>query len=134
MKLTLIALPVLAALDFLWFAILMSRFYRSELGSLARRSGESLSLNWPAAILVYVLLAIGLSFFAIPKAGGRVSEAMMWGALFGFVVYGVYDLTNLSVIAGWSLKMTIVDILWGTISGCLTAGSTVVIASHWSLR
>ena len=32
----------------------------------------------------------------------------------GLVIYGVYDLTNYAVLRGWTLKVTLLDIGWGT--------------------
>lgn len=41
------------------------------------------------------------------------------GSIYGLVVYGVYDLTNLAILANWTLKLTIVDILWGVFVNAL---------------
>ena len=38
------------------------------------------------------------------------------GALLGVVTYGMYDLTNLSTLRGWSLKLTFIDIAWAPCS------------------
>ena len=54
----------------------------------------------------------------------------MWGAGLGLVVYGVYDLTNLATLRGWSPALAIVDILWGA-SACALAAWTTVTASRW---
>ena len=37
------------------------------------------------------------------------------GALFGFVAYGTFDLTNLAVLKGWSVAITAIDMAWGTL-------------------
>lgn len=68
------------------------------------------------AIAVYVLLALGLTFFVIPKSDSWYM-ALLFGAVMGLVVYGVYDLTNLSTIANWPWKFVLVDIGWGIVSG-----------------
>ncbi|MHC4626950.1 MAG: DUF2177 family protein, partial [Planctomycetota bacterium] len=41
------------------------------------------------------------------------SSALFWGFIYGIVLYGVYDMTNYSLVSKWSLRMSIVDILWG---------------------
>ena len=56
----------------------------------------------------------------------RIFDAFWMGALFGLVAYGTYDLTNLATIKNWSLKVTIIDLIWG---GVLT--STVSSLSIW---
>ena len=81
---------------------------------------------WPSAILVYFLLAIGVVFFVLPKADNYV-HALLWGALFGFVVYGVYDLTNYALLDNWSLSITLIDMLWGAVLCGLTASFALFI-------
>lgn len=39
--------------------------------------------------------------------------AAMYGALFGFVVYAAYDLTNLATLRGWPMALTVVELAWG---------------------
>jgi len=45
----------------------MTKFYKAELGSLARRSGEAMTPVWWAACLVYVLIPLGLVWFVLPR-------------------------------------------------------------------
>ena len=60
-------------------------------------------------IVAYLLLAYGLYIFAIKN------KSIFNGALFGLVVYGVYNFTNLAVIAKYGLNQSIIDTVWGTI-------------------
>lgn len=79
---------------------------------------------WPAAI-VYVLLALGTTFFVLPKASS-VGTAVLWGALLGLIIYGVYDMTNLATISNWPWKFALTDMAWGT-----TAGALIAMISYW---
>lgn len=125
-------LPVFLILDALWLGVVMKDFYRIELGDLARKSGESLAPRWPAAILVYLLIPGGLVLFVRPLLGMNPSalQAIGWGAAYGLVVYGVYDLTNYAVLANWSLRMTIADILWGC-TICSATAFAMRLAAKW---
>jgi len=119
---------VFALLDAVWLGVVMSGFYRTQLGSIVRLSSEGgIAPNWPAAILVYALLGIGVAWFVMPH-GATPPEAAGCGALFGFCVYGVYDLTNFSTLAQYPLPITIVDIAWGTFATAVCA--TVVRAIY----
>ena len=60
-------------------------------------------------IVAYLLLAYGLYIFAIKN------KSIFNGALFGLVVYGVYNFTNLAVIAKYGLIPSIIDTVWGSI-------------------
>jgi len=43
-----------------------------------------------------------------------LTRTLLTGAVFGFITYATYDLTNLATLEGWSIKITIVDLIWGT--------------------
>jgi len=60
-------------------------------------------------IVAYLLLAYGLYIFAIKN------KSIFNGALFGLVVYGVYNFTNLAVIAKYDLIPAVIDTVWGSI-------------------
>jgi len=107
-------LVIMAVIDFLWLGLVASKLYSSELGSLVGAAGGDMAFRWPAAAIVYILLPLGLVLFILPRLGSEPrARSLMWGAMFGLVVYGVYDLTNLALLPQWSLKVTIIDILWG---------------------
>lgn len=112
---------VFAALDYVWLGLLMRDFYRAELGALARQSADGLAPVWWAAFAVYAVLVTGLVVFVLPRTIGSPSRAASLGGLFGLVTYGTYDFTGHAVIAGWSLRMTLVDLAWGTVICGLTA-------------
>ncbi len=48
-------------------------------------------------------------------------SAAGWGALYGLIGYGIYDLTNRATLARWSLKMTVIDMAWGATLCATTA-------------
>ena len=62
---------------------------------------------------------LGLVYFVINPAldKGEIAYAIFAGALFGLITYATYDLTNLATLENWSLKITIIDLIWGTILG-----------------
>lgn len=124
LKLYGLTLAVFLLLDFVWLGLIMKNFYNAELGELARREAGSLAPRWGAAILVYLLIPAGLALFVRPQLAENSSYgmALLYGALFGLVLYGVYDWTNYALIEKWSLKMTLIDWLWGaTICAVATA-------------
>ncbi len=115
-----IYLVVLAAffvIDMIWLGLVAKKFYREQLGSLMRTG-----VNWPAAIIFYLLFILGLVFFIVYPAveQGSWFYALWTGAFFGLICYATYDLTNLATLKNWPLKMTIVDLIWGSVlSGAL---------------
>ena len=77
---------------------------------------------------VYLIFIFGLVYFVINPAldSGSFSEALLRGMLFGFITYSTYDLTNLATLEGWPIKITIIDLIWGT-----SLGGLVSSISHW---
>jgi uncharacterized membrane protein len=60
---------------------------------------------------------------------GTWKDALLWGALFGFFAYATYDLSNLAVLRGWPVRLTFIDLAWGT---CLTGA--VAAMAHMITR
>jgi len=112
--------------DGLWLGWLMTPFYRQQMAPIARLTDGGFAPNWPAALMVYVLLGTGIAAFVVPRADDLGSAAVQ-GALFGLVVYGVYDFTNLATLRQWPLLLTLVDVAWGTVATASCA------ALAWSL-
>lgn len=111
---------VFLGLDALWLSRVALGMYRRELGGLLLERP-----NLPVAAAFYLLYVGGIVILAIAPAlgdGGWPSVLLM-GAVLGLVAYGTYDITNLSTLKGWSVKLAIIDIAWGT---ALTAVSATI--------
>lgn len=125
LKLFCVVLPVFLVLDLTWIGVVMKTFYDREIGDLARRVNGGLAPRWEAAVLVYLLIPAGIVLFVKPllQPGSTPIDAFRWGATFGLVLYGVYDLTNRAVLQNWSLAMTVADIAWG----CVLCGLVSIV-------
>lgn len=71
-------------------------------------------------ILTYLIFAL-LLYIVLPKSSS-ILEAFM----IGFLIFGIYDFTNLSTLKNWELSNAMMDSVWG---GVLVA-STYVILNH----
>ena len=109
-------------LDGLWLGLVMKDFYRAQLMPIGRIVNGAFAPVWSAAAPVYLLLGVGVAIFVVPRAQG-LGSAVALGALFGLVVYGVYDLTNYSTLKDWPVQLTIADMAWGAVAcGLVSAG------------
>ena len=125
LTLTLLGVPFIVILDLLWLGVIAKDFYRAQLGSLMTDS-----IVWGAAILFYVLYAFGLALFVIqPNLALGMGKVVLMGAVFGFIAYAVYDLTNLATLKDWPLTMTIVDMIWGAFLTASVSGAVYYIAT-----
>jgi uncharacterized membrane protein len=61
-----------------------------------------------SGIMVYLLLAVGL-YFVMKSPDATILHAI----LFGGIVYGIYDFTNLATISAFEVPVAVGDILWG---------------------
>lgn len=120
-------LPLLFILDYLWLGVLMSGMYKKDLGSFLRLSEGGLAPVVWAAIVVYLAIPLGVVLFALPKVSPTnfIGSALLWGFLFGMILYAVYDMTNYSLVRNWPLRLSLIDILWG---GVLNAIATCAAA------
>ena len=65
-------------------------------------------------IITYILLGFGLYYFVL-SCNPKNDTVVIKGMLFGLVVYGVYDYTNLATINEYGSFEALVDTMWGTI-------------------
>ena len=114
-------------LDGVWLGVVMKNFYRTQLAPIVRLADGGIAPNWHAAVVVYILLGTGIALFVLPRAP-TASLAAAYGALFGLVVYGVYDFTNYSTLRQWPFVLTIADVAWGTAASAACAAAVRIVA------
>jgi len=110
-KTYIIALIVFFAIDLVWLGVIAKNLYSSEIGFIM-----SDKPNWIVAVIFYMIFIVGLVFFVINPAVEKNSwtYALFAGMFFGFITYATYDLTNLATLKDWPLKVTIIDLIWGS--------------------
>lgn len=75
------------------------KFYKSELGALARLDGDSLNpIPWRPHSFTFSF-PWGLFFFALRRvdAQNMLLSSPFWGFIYGVTLHGVYDMTNYSL-------------------------------------
>ncbi|ANP47150.1 DUF2177 family protein [Candidatus Viadribacter manganicus] len=124
-----VAAGAFLGLDALWFSQMVPRFYRPIIGTIMRPQP-----NLTAAAAFYLIYVSAIMFFAVAPglAEASVAKAMTHGAVFGFVAYATFDLSNHAIMRAWSTKLTLVDMAWGTLASSLTAGAAYTAASALS--
>jgi uncharacterized membrane protein len=120
LKLAAVGAIAFMVLDSFWLGLVMKNFYRDQLAPIVRLGDGGIAPNWPAAFVVYALLGTGIALFVIPRAS-TASLAAAYGALFGLVVYGVYDFTNYSTLRQWPFVLTLADVGWGAVASAACA-------------
>jgi len=120
-KIYMLTLLPFVVIDGIWLGFVAPGFYRSQIGFLLAERP-----NWFAAVLFYLLFIAGMVYF-VTGLDISLSSALIRGAIFGFMCYATYDLTNLATVKGWPVLVTVVDLCWGTILGGGTASLAVLM-------
>ena len=79
-------------------------------------------INYFSTFLVFLILCSALAV----QQPNNYNEALVYSLLVGFVVYGIYNLTNYSILKEWKLSIVIMDTIWGIIN-CGIAGSILYL-------
>lgn len=112
-----------AVIDSFWLRTMYTRLYVPEIGAVLMKG-----FRGGPAVAFYLLYILGMMIFAVGPAlaNGKWQTALIQGALFGLFCYMTYDLTNYATLKVWSLKVTILDMIWGTV---LTGSAAA--AGYW---
>lgn len=116
-------------IDMIWLLWLGRNLYVSEIGELLRQPP-----NMAAAGAFYLLYVTGLMIMVIWPAlqSQSILQGLLYGSLLGLIAYGTYDLTNLAVMKGFTTKIALIDMVWGTVLTGTVSAITVAISTRLS--
>ncbi|MES2941529.1 MAG: DUF2177 family protein [Pseudomonadota bacterium] len=117
----------LFVVDMVWLRLIAVSWYQQGMGPLLAESP-----NLWAAAAFYLIYPLGLMIFAVlpSESAANVLKVAATGAMFGFFAYATYDLTNLAVVKGWPVGLSILDMAWGSlVSGLAAAAGGLVMSS-----
>lgn len=126
-----LGMVIFLAIDIIWIYGLAKPIYIRILGHFLRDDILQSKLYVGSTLGVYALLVLGLLIYVLPKSHTfSYAKSFGFGALFGLIVYGVFALTNYTLLNIWSYELVLVDMIWGAIiSGLLT-----IILKRFSFR
>jgi uncharacterized membrane protein len=116
-------LAILLAMDAFFLTFIAGPQFRATLGDLLLTKPRI-----SPAILFYLMYAAGLLIFvSLPTAPGDWMRLVLFGGLFGLIAYATYDLTNYTTLRPWTLKLVLIDLVWGTFvsASAATAGAWI---------
>ncbi len=121
-----VVFAIFLALDAVWLTNAGRLIYVPEIGSLLRDKP-----NFAVAFLFYAIFALGLLVFVVTPQlqATSIGKVFLLGGFFGLVAYATYDFTNLATLKGFTTRVALIDLAWGTVlSGSVSA------ASVWAIR
>ena len=126
-----LAVVTYAALESAWLYGSRS-FYAARFASVSA-DGRLRIRSTLAVALVYPLLLLGAWILVLrpfwASKGRDVGTCACAGALFGATVYGVYNLTNMATLPGYSWSLVAVDTLWGSVAFAAVAAVFAAVAA-----
>ena len=121
-----VVFAIFLALDAVWLTNAGRLIYVPEIGSLLRDKP-----NFAVAFLFYAIFALGLLVFVVTPQlqATSIDKVFLLGGFFGLVAYATYDFTNLATLKGFTTRVALIDLAWGTV-----LSGTVSAASVWAIR
>jgi uncharacterized membrane protein len=123
------AIILLTIIDFTWLSI-NKKMYNSLVNSV---QGTNITMRLSGALIAYPLMYIGLVFIVFKLIEYDKTEknklilSLKYGALFGFIVYGIYNATNYAIFSGYKFSSGIIDTMWGTFAYFITTYITLLL-------
>lgn len=96
--------------DVIWFKFSVPRFYEPTFVAI---QGEMSKLRVVGGLFAWFLLAFGIKYFVLNNSE-TAKDAIIKGAILGFVIYGVYNGTNYATLKNYDMKTFTADLCWGT--------------------
>jgi uncharacterized membrane protein len=115
LKLFAVALFVFILTDIIWLGFIAKNLYFEQYAQWLRLEDNKLKPIWWAVLMVYFFLALGIVAFIIPLAKASLLYSAFYGALFGAIIYGVYNFTCLAIFKDFPLAICFIDWIWGVI-------------------
>jgi uncharacterized membrane protein len=127
-KIYIFAIIFLTIIDVIWITINKNTYNTLVKGIQV----SDMQLNLYGALIAYPLMYMGLIFFIFPLIKNDPSEnklllALKYGGLFGFIIYGVFNATNLAMFKRYNIFIALKDTLWGTFAYFITTYVTLII-------
>lgn len=127
-KIYIFAIIFLTIIDAIWIYINKYTYNTLVKGI----QGSDMKLNIYGALIAYPLMYMGLILFIFPLIKNDPSKnklilALKYGGLFGLIIYGVFNATNLAMFTNYNIFIALKDTMWGTFAYFITTYITLMI-------
>lgn len=119
-KKIIIAAATMLVLDGVWLGLVAPRFYYENLKHLTRGVGK-IDVHYGSAAAVYIFMLVAFLVFLSPLvAQSAWGETLIKSFIFGVLIYGIYDFTNMATLRDWPVFLSFVDMVWGGVLFLIT--------------
>lgn len=104
---------ILLTLDQLWFKLSLNKFYLPVLNNI--NNNNNFKFRLLPGIFVWFIIAVYISIYqSLMYENLNYLSSLLFGLFSGFVIYSVYNFTNLATINNYTLSLSLIDTFWGT--------------------
>lgn len=105
---------ILALGEVIWLGNIMSNKIQKDFKSHISIINGKTQINIKIGVLTWIIITLGITYFASFQSQS-ISQAIFFGAFFGFVLYTCYECTNLTFFNNYPKDFALLDIIWGII-------------------
>jgi uncharacterized membrane protein len=113
---------IILMIDLLWINYIVGDMWKKNV-EIVQKSPMEIRKSY--ALLSYVLIIFGIYYFVQMNMTKEtyIRDSLIKGFIYGFILYGVFDFTNLAIFKEFDLKTGMIDMVWG---GALTASALLI--------
>lgn len=102
---------ILIVLDVLWLKITKGWYFKN----IQNIQNSPVSVRMGPTIIVYVLMCMAVFFILLPLIYYATAiPKILTACIVGLCIYGIYNCINYAVFKNYSMKVAIIDTIWGT--------------------
>ena len=107
----LVPFAIMICLDAIYLTLTKS-FYNKQIRII---QGSDLKIKIMPTLLIYVILIFGLNRFILHD-----KKSVLDAVILGFIIYAVFELTNIAIFDNWKIESVLLDSIWGGVLFGLT--------------
>jgi uncharacterized membrane protein len=108
--------------EFIWLYLINQKTYSDLTKSIQK---TEMKINYLYTIIAYIVILSSIFILTIPfikskfnkndSIKNKLLKALIYGSIVGFYIYGIYNLTSISIYSNYKLNIAIIDTIWGMI-------------------
>ncbi len=101
-------------IDYIWILLVMKDQYTKMVPNI---QNSPMDIRILSAIISYIFIIFSIITLVLPniKKQTLLIDSLYYGGLTGLASYGMFSFTNYAIFKNWSLKVVLLDTIWGFI-------------------
>jgi uncharacterized membrane protein len=117
-----------SAVDALWHLVFFGKQYAQDFKPIGRAVNGKFAFDPIFGLLAQVAMTAAIVFLVLYKKSASLFEAGVIGATAGILAISVYGLSSHALLKNWTMRLTILEVVWGPILGALAG-----VFTYWTI-